>query len=469
MTPEELKKQKRFFSLVILIPILIGLLWLIVGAFSIILSASAYPFADNFETYELGNIVGQGGWQHLDSSGTYNVVDTIVRNGTKSVQAITGRVDKLGSYVPTGEWIFYIYKADGATNPFSILLQGDWEVWDIGCGMVSIDKYPVSEEDEVCLYNMTGGFNQICFGETIRNEWFKLTIQWDFTSMLYRAKVNSGEYSDWAAIYNECSAVGFRGVRFSTGSNATYVDDIGEEVGKIYTIAPASGTEITDLSTAFEFGWEGLEDWDNISVVFQNRPTGIFSEAQEYIIETTSPSGSMALTFEDFGFDRNGVFYFYGVATKLGIEFIEDMYITGRYSYQWSEDLVDPESWFTINIEGLQDIFGMSDFEEWYVSISKFTTPTDMFVSIVGFFDPIFGKIGEFGNRIKDYFNLSEVYSQGYEIGKTIPYFTFFVAQVSMFFGGFPILKWLGVIILILIGVFIFRLILKFIPFLGGS
>lgn len=157
------------------------------------------------------------------------------------------------------------------------------------------------------------------------------------------------------------------------------------------------------------------------------------------------------------------------MATRTVLEVIEGMYLTGRYSYEWSDDLVDPEYWFAINIEGFTPIFGMSDFEEWYAVESKFASSTAMFSAIAGFFQPTFNKIGEFGNRIKDYFDLDEVYSQGYEIGKYISYFAYFIDQISLFLGGFPILKWVFVVILLLTGIFIFRLVLKFIPFLGGS
>ncbi|GAI58762.1 unnamed protein product, partial [marine sediment metagenome] len=197
--------------------------------------------------------------------------------------------------------------------------------------------------------------------------------------------------------------------------------------------------------------------------------TGIFSDSIEYQIDEIGISGSKTLLFQQFNFDRNGKFYFHAVATRHGIEFIEGMYITGRYSYLWSGDLVDPEHWFAINIEGFTPIFGMSDFEEWYAVESKFAEPTDMFFAIAGFFQPTFNKIGEFGNRIKNYFDLDKVYSQGYEMGKAIPYFTYFVGQIGLFLGGFPVLKWVFIIILLLTGIFIFRLILKFIPFLGGS
>lgn len=468
MTPEQLEKQKRFYSLVILIPILIGLLWLITGAFSILLSASV--FDDDFEAYDLGNLYGQGGWTKDYTYGA-DVVDDPTAEGVRAVATSEDNslcsTRKIGTPTATGTTYFYAYFLEDGIGYFFI---GDNSAVPLYLRFDADDtEVVVNFKDGCSVHNGVGTF--------AIEEWVLLGLDWNGATDKTRFLIGdtwSGEYDcdlsgndlDRIVVYGESQV--------SVGSNwyLDFIDSEGELPPideKVWSTSPASGTEITDLETAFEFEWEGLDDWDTLSVVFHNRPTGIYSEAQEYIIETTSPSGSMALEFQDFGFDRNGVFYFYGVATRYGVEFVEGMYITGRYSYEWSSDLVDPESWFTINIEGFEDIFGMTDFEEWYVSISKFATPTDMFVSIAGFFDPIFGRIGEFGNRIKDYFDLDEVYSQGYEIGKTIPYFSYFVGQISVFFGGFPILKWVGILILILIGFFIFRLVLKFIPFLGGS
>ena len=237
---------------------------------------------------------------------------------------------------------------------------------------------------------------------------------------------------------------------------------------RVWGIDPVSETEITDLDTNFEFGWEGLDDWDSLWVNFQNRPTGIFTEGQEILI-TTTPSGSAVFNLTDFNFDRYGTFYFHAVAGREVPEVIEGMFFTGKYTSEWTGDLVSPDyNLILTTTTGLAPVFEMSDFEEWYGANAKFDEPTDMFSAIAGFFDPIFNKIGEFGDRIADYFNVNEAYSQGYEIGKAVPYFTYFVGQVSLFLGGFPIMKWLFVIVLLLTGIFIFRLIMKFIPFLGN-
>jgi hypothetical protein len=237
---------------------------------------------------------------------------------------------------------------------------------------------------------------------------------------------------------------------------------------KIWGITPVSETEITDLNTNFNFGWQGLYDWDTITVLFQNRDTGIFTKGKDFLIDTIGTNGTMELNLQDFNFDKNGKYYFYAIATRTVPEVINGMFLTGKQSTEFSNDLVDPNYYLTINITGFTTIFEIPNFIDWYGLNAKFSEPTPLFSSIAGFFQPIFNKIGEFGNRIKDYFNVNESYTQGYEIGKAVPYFTYFVGQIDLFLGGFPIMKWLFVIILLLTGIFIFRLVMKFIPGLGN-
>jgi len=461
-------KEQKFWTWVILLPLLIGILWLIFGAFSLLLAAE--PFSDSFEAYNLGDLSGQGGWQHLSSTGHYFVIDTEHHTGAKSVEVIAagtnGRIDNVsGELLPAGSWSFWFKKSAGSS--FIILLQGENSNPELGCGELFLDTHL----GKVSIYDMAGGYPIVDFDDTPYAEWFKITTEWDFGTGLYRAKLNEGAFSGWQHLYADCESTGFKGVRFFyAGTEPLYLDDIGEITpppARVWGITPASETEITDLNTTFEFGWEGLDDWDSLSVVFKNRPTGIFTTGKEFLIEEIGTSGEMELNLLDFNFDRNGKFYFFATATKMVPEIIEGMFLTGRQSYEWSEDLVSPEYYLTINVGGYTPIYEMSNFTEWYGTNAKFDEPTAMFLAITGFFEPVFNKIGEFGNRISDYFNTNESYTQGYEIGKAVPYFTYFIGQVDFFLGGFPIMKWLFVIILLLTGIFIFRLILKFIPGLG--
>lgn len=474
----KLEQSKRFWSLVLFLPVAIIILWLLLGVLGLLLGygvaqGATSPFLDNFDSYGVGDLTGQNNWiacpgfpysvkvSTMNSQSSPNSARIYNPSGNACSKNETTITD-----IPNG-FQFYFYATDPNIDSGEQIVVRFFN--PVGDPIVYL--YCQSGVD-LCYYkfNLSGAGTD--YVEIDADVWHKLEISWavgvgGFTKI--RAKLNDGDWEQWYQMAVNTTPQFLRLQNWFGESGKWFVDDITKIYvpEKVWAISPASETEITSLTATFEFGWEGLDDYDSLSIVFHNRPTGIFSEAKVYEIETIGTSGSIELSFENFNFDRNGKFYFYAIASKYVPTVIDDMYLTGGYSYEWSGDLVDPEHWFTINISGITPVFEMSDFETWYSAEAKFATPTALFVSITGFFEPIFNKIGEFGSRIVDYFNVNEAYSQGYEIGKAIPFFAFFVGETSLFLGGFPILKWLFIVMLLLVGIFIFRLILKFIPGLG--
>jgi len=466
----KIKQEQRFWSLVLFLPLAVAILWGLLAVSCVVLGFSA-EWEETFENLDIGTINGQGNWTSGDP-GAFLVSNLNPYEGSKhlkvwnEVAGYKNAVFTADTETTAGivEWSFKVQMkrwAETSIGQFTFRDTTPINIFSFHFRETDADTFIIKETNDLFpgkeLY--------------LDDSWATIKITLDLDTRWVYLDVNyKGE--DWSQFSRSSpDMVDVKSVRIDCFDCGFDLDNMEYSfpplVEKVWGIDPASETEITDLETTFEFGWEDLDDWDSLLIAFENRPTGIFSQAKIYEIETIGVAGTKELSFTDFNFDRNGKFYFYAVASKLEMEILEGMYLTGGYSYDWTDDLVDPEHWFTINIVGLTPIFEMTDFETWYGEVSKFATSTAMFVSIAGFFDPIFSYIGEFGNRIKDYFNLNEAYEQGYQIGKTIPYFTFFVAQVSLFLGGFPILKWVFVVILLLVGIFIFRLILKFIPGLG--
>lgn len=236
----------------------------------------------------------------------------------------------------------------------------------------------------------------------------------------------------------------------------------------IWAISPESMTEITSLSTSFTFGWESVDDYDLMSVGFKHRGSGISSDYLTYDIDDLTGT-STTVNMDAFNIQNNGNWYFQGFVGTLTPEVLYGNTFSGNYMSSLSEDLAEDDNYYlTFNIEGLESIFIMPDFENWYSTNStRYDSPTDMFVAITDLFTPIFSKIGEFGRRIQDYFDIDEAHQNGFDIGKSIPVFGYYLTQIGYFVGNFPFLKWFFIITLFFLGVFIFRLILKFIPGLG--
>ena len=90
-----------------------------------------------------------------------------------------------------------------------------------------------------------------------------------------------------------------------------------------------------------------------------------------------------------------------------------------------------------------------------------------LFASVATALGPTFSNIGEFGQTISDYFDVDEAYARGKEIGLSIPIFRYYLSTIDTFFGGFPLMTIFLIILLLMVGIFVFKMIMKFIPFLG--
>lgn len=248
---------------------------------------------------------------------------------------------------------------------------------------------------------------------------------------------------------------------YSTQSikNATgtiiYTSEFLEIELRVWGVSPENESTVTTTTADFIVGWEGWDlDWVNTEFVFSfyQENTGIWAGTKNYT--PTTEAGATTFKFSDFDFDKNGTYRFHAIARE----------------YPWLipyRDLVSPEYQITINIEGWDWLFEMPVYEEWYGEHSKFATPTAIFSGVAGFLSPVYNKIGEFGERVVDFLNLDEAYERGYNLGKIIPTFRHYVSQIEVFFGGFPIIQIFLAFLVILLGIFIVRLILKFIPGLG--
>lgn len=458
MTP--LEKNKRFWSPVIFIPLAVALIWVLAGVFSIVLGFDTL-IDENFEGFDVEeSICGTNGWGC--PSGYSRASDVIVNSGVRSAYTSSNLTnDFVGGEVSSGEVSFYLYMPVGYAG-----------------GMVSIKDhsfdniiycYLEKANDNLVVWKHWKDGGWVSYGNLVAGTWNKLAFQFDRGTGKYNFSLNDSAWSeDFNMLVNDEN---IRRLQLEFAGAGEYFDDFGYTAPtepRVWGIDPESETEITDLDTLLTIGYEAMEDYESLYITLKHPPTGIFTNAKEYDISEIGDSGELEINLQDFNIEKNSNWYLHAVATYEGYQYEGEYFLSG-YGWNWTDDLTDGTYYLDINIEGYQEIFAMSDFETWYGENAKFDEPTAMFGAIASFFDPIFSVIGEFGNRINNYFNVNEAYGQGYEIGRNIAYFRYFIDEVSLFFGGFPILLWLGIIILILVGIFIFRLVLKFIPFLGGS
>jgi len=422
---------------------------------------------DNFNSYAEGLLDGQGGWTNIYSNGG-TVISTPVFEGERAVNMCSVSQSacssgKIGNTLSSGIIYFYIkpYKTSSDTirlgNADGSYITLLWQGWS-NTNTTKFSAFGSSGYEE---------FDSI---ECYQNcDWIRVGIEWDNTPR-YRISINDN-WSDYFTSEYITTPID----RFSftsscgSGDNTTYLDFIGEGIieAEVWGESPESGTEITDLNSTLTVKYKGLDAYESLYISLRHPPTGLFTNAKEYAISEIGESGELNINLQNFNIEKNGNWYLHAVAVKEGYQIEQDMFLSG-YGWIWSDDLTDGNYYLDINIDGYEEVFAMSDFTSWYDENSKFDEPTAMFSAIAEVFGGIFSTVGEFGNRIENYFDTNTAYSKGYNIGKAIPVFAYYVEQVSIFMGSFPLMNWLLIIILILVGIFIFRVILKFIPFLGG-
>lgn len=444
-------------------------LWLALGGVFSPVEASMSQWLDfNFEDFTNGDINGQGNWTtdggtfDIESTGTYVFSKLLHMTWLSSSYKSAIYGDSWGDASSGVEYVdFYLQPVSGSGM---LVIQGITY-------MLFQDQGGTTWRFEDAGGNPMFGSNTVQEGHWVKVRW---TLDWTEDKQTFEAWDEGDNYWGlWTYSSHPPSGLNLSGTVY--WQNAMFNAEVKMEgfgqpappEASVWATAPESGSEITSLEDEITVEWEGLTDYESLYISLRHPYTGLFTDALEYDIVDIGGSGDMDIPLSSFNIEKNGNWYLHAVAVREGYQIEQGMFLSG-YGWIWSDDLTDGEYYLAINIEGYEEVFAMSDFTSWYDENAKFDEPTDMFSAIAGFFEPIFSKVGEFGSRIQDYFDIDTAYSKGYEIGKAIPVFAYYVEQVADFMGGFPLMNWLLVIILLLVGIFIFRVILKFIPFLGG-
>jgi multisubunit Na+/H+ antiporter MnhG subunit len=479
--------KKRLYLYLYLITILLAVILACVG-FATKVEGFNTSWDENFEAYETG-LLTEETTKWVDFNGTSSFFT--VSNVSSYEGYNSGYLDSVGggfgfklikyypvndlssgvynyeiNFKPTysGSDIYFEFYTTDSHYAYFHTVYKDANSWYFNGGDKIVDC-----EDGSYLSSSNENLSDSVF--VLKDTWNRFIISLDFTKHIFSLTGYDGtNYTEtkcfWFNSTETAETLSY--IRVGGNNARMYFDYFNTPSfgASVWGIDPESETEITDLDELLTIGYSGLEDYEDLYLTFTH-PSGISSNSKEYDIDIIGGSGSIEVNLADFDIDKNGNWYLQAVASRQGYQVEDDLFLSG-YGWIWSGNLTSGEYYLDINIDGFEDIFVMGDFNTWYDENSKFDEPTAMFSSIVGFFEPIFGTIGEFGNRIEDYFDKNTAYTKGAEIGKAIPLFGYYLEQINFFMGSFPLMNWLLVVILILVGIFIFKVIMKFIPFLGG-
>lgn len=167
---------------------------------------------DNFESYSLGNLNGQGGWS---GSNSMQVVSTPTNTGSRAVSfgnTAEGIITKSIDAVAQGKVIFYIRFTSTNSGRIVGIMTGTTQVADIrvSSGVIGFRQ---------------GGGTHTLEGSPNVNTWYKCELEWDNTQGV-RARLNDGSFSSWLPPLNSFSTINnIRVSNFSSVTGDQYVDD----------------------------------------------------------------------------------------------------------------------------------------------------------------------------------------------------------------------------------------------------
>jgi len=226
----------------------------------------------------------------------------------------------------------------------------------------------------------------------------------------------------------------------------------------VFITTPESSSIITEMETELVGGWTNINSsiWKNIKLAFNDLQ---ISETSGIVnIPIDADNGNFSIPLSSFNITNNG-----GWNLRSIIE----------NDYEYNFDIPSVQYNLIFDIEGWQTPYAFTDFETWYSeNVEDYEEPSTWAMNLTGSMNPIFEKIGQFGNRINDYLDVSTGYEKGLQIGSVFPVIGAYVLKIDLFFGGFPIVQFFKWGILIMVGLFAVKIILKllaFIPFIGGG
>jgi hypothetical protein len=218
---------------------------------------------------------------------------------------------------------------------------------------------------------------------------------------------------------------------------------------------PSINATITSDSDNLTGNWWNINPnaWGFVHFSFINETSQ--ENSQEYSLPITDNNGTFSIPLSSFGITENGTW---------------DLKVQAENSATLFMDL-SPSPTYTLvfNIAGNTTPYNFTDWNTWYTqnAAGGYSTPSDFANSIVGFIQPIFKNAGEFANAGMAYFNSTNFYGKGNQLGLVFPTTQAYLNKINVFFGGFPLVPFFEMATFVMLGIFIVRTIFKFIPFFG--
>lgn len=372
------------------------------------------PFAETFETYDIGNLIekSQGNWLDFPLSDDFFVESVETYEGIRAISCISDfcgdhRVGTTPSWL--GSWSLKMYFIGNSyeNNQFSIFLGAD-------------TTFP-QNINWLYLDFTTGEFYTSYFGGTEKlgdlefNKWLSTEIQWNLDSngllSLYRVRYE-GVWSNWL--------------------RPLYYSDNPTDIQAIFLRADTRATSTQPIIIDYIVEPPPLPQCDFYNCNLCYTETECFLAGCNWNIETE--------ICEPQPFGECGI--------KYNLRFCETQEECETFGGYWVANFcweTEPPSIYS--------------WEAYYSEHSKFATPTSMIASLVNLTAPILETTGGWLVALESIFNVPEASQKGAELGEAIPTARGYLATINNFLGGFPISEAFILFIVITIAIGVFRII----------
>jgi len=155
-------------------------------------------FEDDFNSYENGDLVGQGGWLHRAyDTGVIDVQDSVVFEGAKAISAGNTtkyeRVKKQGTAQADGKITVYMRHTHNDIKTIFQVMEGE---------TICFNVY-LHSDGNITYYN--GSFHTLLSGYQT-DHWYCIEIEWRSSDHKVRYRIDGGDWSDWVNPWNTWSA-----------------------------------------------------------------------------------------------------------------------------------------------------------------------------------------------------------------------------------------------------------------------
>ncbi len=217
-----------------------------------IVKADGVPFTDNFNSYILGNLNGQGDWI-VYGTGTVNVVDTNCVEGKCIKSNATQLIPrKIGTTITgTGNWVIYFYSP--INGFFGYFLQDSAEsgVWNI-----------IQSGSDLVLQGRNG-WEGVFTSYVIKSNpaidlWYSITCQWENLGNNLgkaRCRYNDESWTDWLSPLSQNLDLKTIEIYLDADEQVDYIS------GTEFIPPPAGIEPIITATDPIECDWNQAVDW----------------------------------------------------------------------------------------------------------------------------------------------------------------------------------------------------------------